>query len=389
MPLQSQGLAVEEYARRLAGSLGVPDFVYRPPVVRKGSGTRELGDGLLVAGGLGLIVQVKSRSAEQGHRDGLERAERWCRKHAEIAQGQGLGTRNRLAKGGVTAVSLRGHAQVLPSAANWPIVVVIDHPLVPSILLGASADTLYLAMRDWLGLHTMIRSTHGLIEYVRRALGSGLTVPLGQESTRYAELARADALWAEESPTSVPLLPSTPLRGEDLFAAQLYSELVDKVADPTAIGWDSQQYLRIVERLDRKPTLARVKLGRRMIARFEEMVHEREARGFLSMDKDSGERFCVLYDYDLSERADLSDRRFDRLLLAYTTLRHLQAMESGADPVAGTLGVGVIHHPRDGRRYSFVLIEDQAPPLPPDLRSYLEERFGIFNGSGMVPTASA
>lgn len=384
MLLRDQGTAVEDYARRLAGALGVPDFVYRPSIISKGSGNRELGDGLLVAGSDGLVVQVKSRSAEAGRNDDAEKAQRWCRKHAAKARGQGIGTRKRLSSGTVQAVSLRGYARPLHAAHDWPIVVVLSHPLSPPVSFGISLDTLHLSLEDWLGLHTMIRSSQGLIAYVRRALESGTTVPLGHESARYAQLAAADAAWAGQSPTSVPLLPSQPLQGEDRFAADLFSELIEKVADPTSIGWNPEQYLRIVERLDRKPTLVRVKLGRRMIARFEEMVRERGRRSFFSMDSDSGERLCVLYDYDHAESANPTDHTFDSLLLAYTTLRHLQATESGAQASAGTLGVGVLHHPRDGRRYSFVLIESDPPRLPPDLRRSLEADFGIFDGSGIV-----
>jgi hypothetical protein len=57
MLLREQGAVVENYARRLAGGLGVPDFVYTPTIVTKGSGNREVGDGLLVAGDDGLVVQ--------------------------------------------------------------------------------------------------------------------------------------------------------------------------------------------------------------------------------------------------------------------------------------------------------------------------------------------
>jgi hypothetical protein len=101
-----------------------------------------------------------------------------------------------------------------------------------------------------------------------------------------------------------------------------------------------------VERLDREPTLIRVRLGRKMISRFEEMVRDQSARGFLAMDADTRGRLCVLYEYDHSPSADPGDRSFDALLGGYTTLRHTQAIEAGEDPSSGTLGVGVLHHPK-------------------------------------------
>jgi len=43
------GRDVEAEVRRLGAALGVADFVYLPAIVRKGSATRELGDGFLIA----------------------------------------------------------------------------------------------------------------------------------------------------------------------------------------------------------------------------------------------------------------------------------------------------------------------------------------------------
>lgn len=383
MALLDQGDAVESYARRLAGALGVPDFVYHPSKVRTGSGSREVGDGLLVVGEEGLILQVKSRNVEAGSSDDTGRAERWCSKHAAKARSQGMGTRRRLQQGGVEVTSLRGHSRTLPSSESWPVVVILDHPLAPAVLFEPEPDTLYLSVSDWLGLHALIRSTHGLIRYVHRALESGLNPGLGDEGSRYARLAEADALTAG-SPTSVPVLPLAPLGDEDQFAADLFTDLVEVVADPTSLGWHPEEYLRIVERLDEVPTLARVRLGRRMIARFNEMVRDQGPRGFFSMDRDTRARLCILYDFDHKVEADPTDRTFDALLAAYTTLRHSQAVESGEDASVGTLGVGVLHHPRDGRRYSFVLLEDALLTLPAVIRSDLEARFGVFNGTDIV-----
>ena len=99
-----QGSLVEEYARRIAGGLGVPDFVYRPVVVTRGSRRREISDGLLVAGNDGLILQTKSRERTTGLSDSPDRAERWCRKEANTAKSQSRGTRRELAAGGAVRV---------------------------------------------------------------------------------------------------------------------------------------------------------------------------------------------------------------------------------------------------------------------------------------------
>jgi len=65
-PLRSdiaRGKAAEEATHDAAALWGLADFVHRPSVLHLGSGTRELGDGLLIVGSLGVVVQVKTRDA--------------------------------------------------------------------------------------------------------------------------------------------------------------------------------------------------------------------------------------------------------------------------------------------------------------------------------------
>ncbi len=115
------GARVEEYARRLAAGLGVPDFVYRPAHAPRGSGTREIGDGLVVAGGSGLILQVKSRDPEAAARASPDRAVAWVRKHAQRALEQAYGSRRTLyADSSTRFVSMRGYERTLPPGGNGP-----------------------------------------------------------------------------------------------------------------------------------------------------------------------------------------------------------------------------------------------------------------------------
>ncbi|MGH2403328.1 MAG: hypothetical protein ACRDGN_02585 [bacterium] len=194
--------------------------------------------------------------------------------------------------------------------------------------------------------------------------------------------------WAGFSPTAVPVLAPEPLQSDDLFAADLYSELMDTVADSTSLGWDPEHYLRFIERLDRTPTLARVRIGRKMIDAFREMKRTRSRRNFFTMDRESGAGLAVLYEYDDSPQVDLEDRSFPARLMAYASLRYAHIVEAGLDPTAGLLAVQVVHHPRQGRRYNFALIEHDPPILPRDLRASLEEEFGIFDGTRIVAPRS-
>jgi hypothetical protein len=52
---------VESAVREGAAYHGLSDFVYRPTVVEKGNARRELSDGLVIAGGIALVLQIKSR----------------------------------------------------------------------------------------------------------------------------------------------------------------------------------------------------------------------------------------------------------------------------------------------------------------------------------------
>ena len=164
---------------------------------------------------------------------------------------------------------------------------------------------------------------------------------------------------------------------------------MEMVADPSSLGWDSEQYLRFIDRLDRTPTLARTEIGMKMIRTFEAMVESHSRRSFGVMDAETGARLMVLYDYDPAPVVDLSDKSFAARLAAYTALRHIHAVEAQLDADAGTRGVGIVHYPTEGRRYNFALLEGAAPHLSRDLRESLEHEFGVFTGTSVVPRSAA
>jgi hypothetical protein len=291
-----QGQVVEEYVRRLAGDLGLPDLVYRPTVVQTGSGNRERSDGLLICGDDGLIVQVKSRDGGAAQGDDLERAERWCRKNGLEAERQGKGTRRAFNQGPVELENMRGYSRLVSPGPDWPIAVVLDHPLNPRVVFDEAEGTLFLTLDDWHGLHAMVRSTAGVIDYVRRALQSSVQIPLGLESERYAQLAAADAEWAASRPGAVPLLPLAPPSGSARLAADLFDDLVERAADSRdATAWGVDEYVATVEELDRTPILSRVDLGSKLLQTIRAVDKAGKGRrGFLSLDRESGRRFVAL-----------------------------------------------------------------------------------------------
>lgn len=376
MSSTSQGRQVEDFARRLAGGLGVPDFVYEPVLIRRGGSSREISDGLLVAGSDGLIMQVKSRESEAARNDSTEKALSWGLKNGLAAQRQGVGTRRTLVGNSVRMRSLRGLERDLPDATTWPVVVIIDHPLSPSAVFEPSSNTLFISSGDWLNLHRMVRSTAGVISYVRRALSSGISVPLGDEATRYGALAEAD-LQAAGGITSFPTLPYGPLSDQELENAALFDDLVDRVADPIgSTGWDSEEYLTIVEQLDRAPLIGRSRIGARMRDRFLEMAKTRASRTFRAFDPSGGDdQLAFLYVYDDGRYGD-DGQRFIAEVACYTALRQHQALDAGANATFATLGIGALHRPDRGRRFAFARFHGRGIALPNDVRQSLEARYG-------------
>jgi hypothetical protein len=334
------GHAVETYARNIAGALGVPDLVYQPVLVARGQATREVSDGLLVVDSDGLILEVKSRDKNIGLDDSDERAAAWCRSKADEAVRQGRGTRRTIAAQEIRSTSLRGYERLLPRRDDWPIVVVIDHPRNPKLELEAHPDVFYVSLEDWLELHVRIRSSAGLIEYVRRALETGLTPLLGDEQSRYRVLAEADLRWAGLAPGQFPFLPAEPLEGERAIHAALFDDLIPQVVRAEEHeDWKVDRYLAVVTALDRVPTLARLEIGKKMRTTFLEMVDRRATRSFFTLDRVSGDRAGFIYSYT---EKDSPERRsaFAAEVGAYALLRHHHAVEAGYPSEATTLSVG-------------------------------------------------
>ncbi|MFZ4184578.1 hypothetical protein [Streptomyces sp. R02] len=93
LPLPSyvdHGAGAEAAVHTAAATWGMPDFVFQQAAhAAKGSGRRELGDRLLLAGGRGAVVQVKARTIKPKP-DDQEAA--WIQKVAAKAMSQAKGT---------------------------------------------------------------------------------------------------------------------------------------------------------------------------------------------------------------------------------------------------------------------------------------------------------
>jgi len=155
-----QGYAAEAATRDAATLWGLPDFVYEAGEQRVGPGTRELGDGILIIGELGIVLQVKSRTASSSD---PEKERRWLEKNIAQALAQGAGTIRQLGRKPAALTNLRGRTiDIDGSDHRWLVVVVIDHPGPPGGLqppLAEAHPSVVLLRRDWEFLFDQLKST--------------------------------------------------------------------------------------------------------------------------------------------------------------------------------------------------------------------------------------
>lgn len=372
----AHGHRVEEHARVLAAGLGVPDFVYRPAETSKGSATREISDGLLVVGAGGLILQVKARDPEVALADSSDRTQAWINKKVIEAVRQANGSRRTLRQGH-EFVSMRGIKRPLQAAQDWPAVVLVDHPGAGGLHVGVENNVVVMTIDDWHGLHFQLRSTAAVIEYVERVLETGVGSSLGDELTRYRTLADADAR-AADAAGGQPILPNWELSDDELVHVAVFDDLVERVADQSNLTWDPDLYVRIVEFLDAQPILHREMVGRKSLDALRDVASGSPPRGWIARDQQQGDRLVYFIDRTEEDQPDVDESHVAEIAML-GWLRHVQAIETGAQPESRTLAVGIRHHDRLGRRYAFALLDGELPNAEADVRRALEADHGVYN----------
>jgi hypothetical protein len=198
LPLPSgiePGTGAEVAAHTAAATWGMPDFVFQQVEhAAKGSGKRELGDRLLLAGGRGAVVQVKARTITPKP-DPQETV--WIQKVAVKAMNQAKGTVRQLRMLPADMANGRGRTMTVDSNAyEWIAVFLLEHPGVPRNTMVSwqpiGMPAIALTRRDWDFLFDQLRSTTAVLDYLFRAAAAS-PVPLGDEPARYYQLAAADA----------------------------------------------------------------------------------------------------------------------------------------------------------------------------------------------------
>jgi hypothetical protein len=356
-PSQTHGDAAERRARGVAAKLGVADFVYVPPLVHKASGVREVGDGLLICRNRAAVLQVKTRDAEAGSGDDHNKAIRKIRKYARNAVSQGRGSLRTIKdcqREGQPLCATPVRALSYPTecradfalsldmdTTNWPLIVVIDHPLDIEVNLETDANVFYITLDDWSELNSHIRSVNGVIRYVERALQAQavLTVPLGAERRRFAVLAEADAASTAGSRTAVPWLSYA--GADDPVAVALYRELLENVwvGELRGRALTPAECRLVLNFLDDVPAEMQSTVGRWVFSKRRELdATGRRASGSLEVrDADGGGLLVYMCDREGNE-PDLPSWRSK---LASLTLVRLAEWREQLGRAGPGVGIGV------------------------------------------------
>lgn len=274
-PRLAQGLGAEDATHSAVVRWGLSDFIFPPEKRRTGSGTRELGDGIVYLGESGLILQVKSRNTpgdKQG-REGL-----WITKNVTKGASQAAGTLRQLRRQPALMTNQRGRPVLIDgNTASWIGVVIVDHPNPPSGIVPETSNGripfVTLLRRDWEFLFAQLGSTAAVAAYLHRVAGE--PNELGDEPVRYYDLARKDleaepGLVREDwvaslqgAVSSRPLLPQQPAhasRGQVLFRMVL-----NDIAESPLTAAESDR-LTLLGQLDGTPVAHQAEIGDRLIS---------------------------------------------------------------------------------------------------------------------------
>jgi len=349
------GLAAESAVQDAAATWGLPDFVLRPMIERKGAGVREISDGLIVVGKLGAIVQVKAREVEPRS---AERESLWLTKQIRTAASQVHGTARRLAAGPLRMTNGRAREVTVdgPGVA-WVGVVIVEHPDPPAFRVPAlDGDTpvVVLLRRDWEFLFGQLKSSHALISYLHRVAES--TEVLGEEPHRYYELASKDAiaepaaidpaLLGRGQVRSVPLLPYAPAGTGDEEAHAMIRMVCEDIATTKFDEVHEDRRVRVLASIDSAPVGHRTDLGRLLLDSLQQARRVESGttmwRSRILRASDAGDQlgFAVCSTLD---NVTLTAFR------AWTELRHDERKES--EDITKATSIGVLLTPcNNGKR---------------------------------------
>ncbi|MFH9728432.1 hypothetical protein ACH4M4_36610 [Streptomyces sp. NPDC017254] len=363
----------------------MPDFVFRQAAhATKGSGRRELGDRLLLAGNRGAVVQVKARTINP-KADAQEII--WIQKVAAKAMSQAKGTVRQLRM--VPSDMVNGRDRTLRvdgNAFEWIAVFLLDHPRVPRNAVATwqtlGMPAIALTRRDWDFLFDQLRSTTAVLDYLFRAADEP-AVPLGDEPVRYYEFAAADAaappadidtelVGAGGTLFSAPRLPQAPAGSDGTNVHRMIRIMLEDIA-LTRLG-DSMTELNrftVLSDLDRLPVSARAEWGHLLLDMLRDVPYVPDEHckwRFRRLLHEDGTRQLIV------GAATRFDRDVQAAFSAYVQLRHHEVTSRTArTDESSTLGV-LLTPRRDGRPWDTTTVRVHGDlELPAeDLQIYSE-----------------
>jgi hypothetical protein len=278
-PSTPLGTGTELAALGAAARWGLPDFVFHPITIQKGSGLREIGDGTLISGRRGITLQVKARD---GATDNAEREASWLQKKAGEGLRQAHGTIRMLAEHDLILTNFRDREVPLPGdKIEWAPVIILDHPNPPSGVTPQREPDLrglVLTRRDWEFLWDQLRSVTAVIEYAHRVTDDD-RIELGTEVARYFDLADRDERatptpmepWMVEvgaTQISGPTLPRDPANASDTVGHSVFRRTLSDIA-ATDFGGDELTRLDVLSLIDQSWVGHRAELGRTLLRRVD------------------------------------------------------------------------------------------------------------------------
>jgi hypothetical protein len=361
MPLRLQaggGYVSEDAVTEAASLWGLPDFVYRPALRREGTRRRELGDGVILLGDIGVVMQVKRRETPSANE---HRERSWITKKAMDALRQGRGTVRELKREPASMVNGRGRSvRVDGNDRRWVVAVIIDHDQAPEaiepVAEGDLEGAVVLLRKDWEFLFDQLKSTHAVVQYLGRVAGEPHA--LGLEAARYYYLAGLDAkatpggvpqvfLDIGGRPTSEPMLPMAPAARLDRDQQLVYRSILEDAAEGPLNGTPEEDRLRILASLDAVPIVTRGELGRFAHHQLAELTSQGTSDVLWRFRRVVGEGSTQLAFAACSHPHEKVGQGFT----SWVHLRHhefTQRLASGSD---GPVTIGVLLTPRmDGRR---------------------------------------
>lgn len=255
----THGHAAEDAVVNAMSSWGLPDFAFRSSTVAVSSGTREVGDGLILTYPLAAVIQVKAR---QSVSDNPSRERSWLKKHIGKANRQIGGTLGSLRSRTISKNNVRGTSIPIVAAEHeWVAIVIVEHDDIPHDFtpIPLTQRGVVLTRADWEFLWEQLQSTVEVLRYIHR-VGTSPPIPLGEESSRYYYVAQLDdeaepvqlpTAWASLGGTRLngPLL-SRPPAGQVVDHYVIRQIMEDLARQELPDGVDPKRVLRALSALD-------------------------------------------------------------------------------------------------------------------------------------------